>query len=204
MAGLREQKKARTRAALAAAASDLFARDGYPNVTMTQVAARAGVADQTLYNYFPTKESLVFNRADDLEKGLLTALAGYPEGAGMLDAFVGWLTAFVTGDDGRRTVASLGGMPRLTAASASLHRALLDYAHQMAARLAVQLRDSQGAPAAVAEVRADALLALFVRTVERLGAAPDEAVLSGIADDLAASAEALRPLFPPSPEGKNS
>jgi AcrR family transcriptional regulator len=201
MAGLREQKKARTRTALAAAASDLFARYGYQNVTMTQVAELAGVADQTLYNYFPTKESLVFDRADELAEGLLAALAGCPADAGMLDAFAGWLTAFVSGDDARRALANPGGMPRLAAASTGLHRALLDYAHQMAARLAAQLSHRHGVAGPVAEVRADALLALFVRAVERLGAAPGEAALPGIAADLNASVQALRPGFPPAPEG---
>src|ERR1700722_18835835 len=199
MAGLREQKKTRTRAALAAAASDLFARYGYPNVTMAQVAELAGVADQTLYNYFPTKESLVFDKAGELEQAVLGALAGCPPDARMLDAFTGWLTAFVSGGDARRALASPGGMPRLAAASTGLHRALLDYAHQLAAKLAAQLRDGQDVPGPVAQVRADALLALFVRAVERLGAAPSEAALPVIAADLAASADALRPLFPPSP-----
>jgi AcrR family transcriptional regulator len=196
MAGLREQKKARTRAALAAAANDLFARYGYPNVTMAQVAELAGVADQTLYNYFPTKESLVFDQADELERGLLAALSGRAADASMLDAFAGWLTAFVSGDSGRRALASPGGMPRLAAASASLHRALLDYAHQIATRLAAQLRDAEGLPWPVAVVRADALTALFVRVIEQLGTAPSDAALPAIAADLAASLAAVRPLFP--------
>ncbi|HEX4062437.1 MAG TPA: TetR/AcrR family transcriptional regulator [Streptosporangiaceae bacterium] len=201
MTGLREQKKVRTRAALAGAASDLFARYGYPNVTMTQVAELAGVADQTLYNYFPTKESLVFDKADELEAGVLAALAGCPADARMLDAFAGWLSAFVSGGDARRALASPGGMPRLAAASTGLHRALLDYAHQMAAKLAADLRHSHDVPEPAAQVRADALLALFVHAVERLGAAQGEAGLPAIAADLAASVEALRPLFPPPPEG---
>jgi AcrR family transcriptional regulator len=198
MAGLREQKKARTRAALAAAASDLFARYGYPNVTMTQVAELAGVADQTLYNYFPTKERMVFDKAEELEQAVLAALSGCPADVRMLDAFAGWLTAFVSGDDARRALASPGGMPRLAATSTSLHRALLDYAHQMATRLAAQLHD-EGVPEPVAVVRADALLALFVRAVERLGTAPGEAALPTVAGHLAASIDALRPLFPPWP-----
>ena len=81
--GLREQKKARTRAAIAAAAAALFARDGYASVTMSQIAAESGVADQTLYNYFPTKESLVFDRFDEFGSSLAQALAGQPAGAGL-------------------------------------------------------------------------------------------------------------------------
>jgi AcrR family transcriptional regulator len=166
-------------------------------VTMAQVAKLAGVADQTLYNYFPTKESLVFDKADELEEGMLAALAGAAQDS-TLDLFAGWLAAFASGDDARRALASPGGMPRLSTSNPSLHRALLDYAHRIAARLAVQLSSSQGLSLAAAEVRADALLALFVRTVERLGVAQDESELPGIVTDLAAAARALRPLFPSS------
>jgi len=76
--GLREQKKVRTRAAIAAAAAGLFARDGYPSVTMAQIAAESGVSDQTLYNYFPTKESLVFDRSADFAASLTEALTARP------------------------------------------------------------------------------------------------------------------------------
>jgi len=39
---------------------------GYDAVAMSDVAGAAGVADQTVYNYFPTKPSLVLDRADDM------------------------------------------------------------------------------------------------------------------------------------------
>jgi Bacterial regulatory proteins, tetR family len=65
--GLREQKKAQARAAMALAAADLFGQHGYADVAMAQIARAAGVSEQTFYNYFPTKESLVFDRADRFE-----------------------------------------------------------------------------------------------------------------------------------------
>ena len=72
---LREEKKARARTAMADAAAALFAAHGYDNVAMTQVARAAGVSEQTLYNYFPTKESLVFDLADTFESTMLATLA---------------------------------------------------------------------------------------------------------------------------------
>jgi AcrR family transcriptional regulator len=192
--GLREQKKARTRAAIAAAAAALFARDGYPSVTMAQIAAESGVADQTLYNYFPTKESLVFDRAGEFEASLAEALTARPAGLSLADAFAGWLDHFLLSAGARRSVRSAGGMPRLVARSDSLRRALLDLAHQSAAILAGQLAQSEGLAEPAALAIADALLAVFVRTVEHLGAATDEAALAGIRRQAATAIEAVRPL----------
>jgi AcrR family transcriptional regulator len=192
--GLREQKKARTRAAIAAAAADLFAREGYPNVTMTQIAAGSGVSDQTLYNYFPTKESLVFDRSADFEFSLAEALTGRPAGTGLADAFAGWLDHFLLGDPARRSVRSPGGMPRLAARSDSLRRALLDLAHQAATTLAGQLAVADGLTGPAALAIADGLLAVFVRAVEQLGEATDEAALRDIRSQATAAIDALRPL----------
>lgn len=50
-------KAERTRAAIAAAALDLFEQQGYEATTMEQIAEAAEVAPTTLYRYFPTKDS---------------------------------------------------------------------------------------------------------------------------------------------------
>jgi AcrR family transcriptional regulator len=193
-AGLREQKKTRTRAAIAAAAAGLFGRDGYPDVTMAQIAAAAGVADQTLYNYFPTKESLVFDRSGDFAASLTGALAARPPGAGLADAFAGWLDQFLLSDAARRSVRSAGGMPRLVARSDGLRRALLDLTHQFAPALAAELATAEGLTGPAAQAIADALLAVFVRTVEHLGMATSEAALPDIQREARAAIDALRPL----------
>src|ERR1700756_3044385 len=57
--GLRERKKALTRQLIADTAARLFAERGYENVAVGDVAREADVAEQTVYNYFPTKEQLV-------------------------------------------------------------------------------------------------------------------------------------------------
>jgi AcrR family transcriptional regulator len=63
-AGLREQHKQQTRAAISAVATRLFAERGFDQVTIVQVAEAAGVAKMTVTNYFPRKEDLVFDQAD--------------------------------------------------------------------------------------------------------------------------------------------
>ena len=60
-AGLRERKKARTRAAIQAAALELFERNGYHATTVEQIAELAEVSQSTFFRYFPTKEDVVLH-----------------------------------------------------------------------------------------------------------------------------------------------
>jgi AcrR family transcriptional regulator len=79
-AGLRESKKARTRLAISDAATRLFAAHGFEKVTVVQIAAAADVSEKTVFNYFPTKEDLFFDRADELIEGLVRTITERPEG----------------------------------------------------------------------------------------------------------------------------
>ena len=72
--GLRERKKRLTRQRISDVATTLFVVRGFDHVTVSEIAAIVGVSEKTVFNYFPTKESLVFDRADEGIQRLSAAL----------------------------------------------------------------------------------------------------------------------------------
>ncbi|HEV2459937.1 MAG TPA: TetR family transcriptional regulator [Ktedonobacterales bacterium] len=63
--GLRERKKAKTRAAIQRHALRLFQKQGYEATTVEQIADAAEVSPSTFFRYFPTKEEVVLYDALD-------------------------------------------------------------------------------------------------------------------------------------------
>jgi len=57
--GLRERKKARTKAAIQEHALRLYREQGYAETTVEQIAAAAEVSPSTFFRYFPAKEDTV-------------------------------------------------------------------------------------------------------------------------------------------------
>jgi len=82
--GLRERKKARTRASLREHALRLFREQGYPATTVEQIAAAAEVSASTFFRYFPTKEDLVLQ--DDMDTRMVEALERQPAALGPVAA----------------------------------------------------------------------------------------------------------------------
>ncbi|NGY57418.1 TetR/AcrR family transcriptional regulator [Lentzea sp. NEAU-D13] len=193
MAGLRERKKARTRAAIAASAAELFARNGFRAVTMIEVAEAAEVSEQTVYNHFPTKESLVFDRAGELRAALLE-LDRY---SGVVANYGNWLSAAVLGASAQRAIRNPGDMPRLVASDAGLRRYLLELADDWSSALAEVwvARSGERFDPVVARTLTDALLHVFVRAVDRLGIIETEEEIEALEADIRTAVNVFRPAF---------
>jgi AcrR family transcriptional regulator len=52
----------------------MFLLDGFDNVTVAQIAAAADVSQQTVFNYFPTKESMFLDRAEPMTNAVADAV----------------------------------------------------------------------------------------------------------------------------------
>jgi AcrR family transcriptional regulator len=85
--GLRERKKQRTRELIAETARSLFAERGFERVTVAEVARAAEVSQQTVFNYFPSKEDLVYWRLESFEEELLATIRDRAPGESALTAF---------------------------------------------------------------------------------------------------------------------
>jgi AcrR family transcriptional regulator len=73
--GLRERKKRLMRRQLSDTATALFLARGFDAVSVAEIAESCGVSEKTVFNYFPTKESLLLDRWDATLAALRTALA---------------------------------------------------------------------------------------------------------------------------------
>ncbi len=78
--GVREQKRQETRARIVDAAADLFAERGFDDVSVLEIARRAGVVEKTVFNHFPVKEGLVFDADPPMRAALLDAVRRRPAG----------------------------------------------------------------------------------------------------------------------------
>jgi len=83
--GLRERKKARTRAAIREHALRLFREQGYEATTVDQIAEAADVSPSTFFRYFPTKEDVVLQ--DDLDLLAIGAFEAQPADLSPIAAF---------------------------------------------------------------------------------------------------------------------
>jgi AcrR family transcriptional regulator len=90
--GLRERKKQRTRQLIAETARRLFAERGFDRVTVAEIARSAEVSQQTVFNYFPTKEDLFFSGLEVFEAELLDAIREREPGESILAAFFRFVT----------------------------------------------------------------------------------------------------------------
>ncbi len=91
MAGLRERKKAATRAAIRDAAMALFAEHGFAATTIDRIAEAADVSRATVFSYYPSKEDIVFGDASLAIEALAATLRERTDGESAFTVVRGWL-----------------------------------------------------------------------------------------------------------------
>jgi AcrR family transcriptional regulator len=120
--GLRERKKQRTRELLTETARRLFAERGFERVSIAEIARAADVSEATVFNYFPTKEDLVYSGFEAFEEQLLEAIRNRPIGQSVVGAFGEFILeprGFL-GEADEKRVAELVAVTRMIEASAAL------------------------------------------------------------------------------------
>ena len=190
--GLRARKTARTRQVIADAAARLFAQRGYEQVAVSDVARAAGVSEQTVYNYFQTKEQLVTDRdqlvQDELSRMIRIRAAGTTPAA----AIRGFVLDSVEGI--RRVPAEQwrGELGFLAAISPTVHRLALEMSDRQATALAGALAETDTVAPEIAKLRGIALAGVFQIIITEAGRRTREGQSQDqIADELRPAIEAV-------------
>jgi AcrR family transcriptional regulator len=120
--GLRERKKERTRALIAETARRLFVERSYEAVSVAEIAREAEVSEATVFNYFLTKEELVYSRLEAFEEKMLAAVRDRAEGESITAAFAHFISTprGMLASRDPKEVEELAGISRMIAASPAL------------------------------------------------------------------------------------
>jgi AcrR family transcriptional regulator len=82
----RAQRQQRVRASIEAAALRLFAERGFEETTVEEIAAAAGIAPRTFFNYFAAKEDVILAPLRDESDELRRAIVGRPRSEHVLES----------------------------------------------------------------------------------------------------------------------
>lgn len=83
--GRRERKRRQTRERIEAAALTLFLKRGFDGTTIEDITEAADVSKRSFFDYFPSKEEVVFAWQDSFADELTDAVAAQPEEASIVE-----------------------------------------------------------------------------------------------------------------------
>ncbi|HWG28573.1 TetR/AcrR family transcriptional regulator [Actinospica sp.] len=182
--GLRELKKARTRRLIAETAARLFAEHGYEQVAVVDVAHEAEVAEQTVYNYFPTKEQLVTDREAQVRDRLCELIRSRPAAVTPAAAIRDFVLESVAGIRDIPPELWRGELGYLAAISPTVRRLALEMIDRQAAALGEAI-GTTAVPAEIARLQGIALAGVFRILIGEAGRRTvDGQSQSRIADEL--------------------
>lgn len=191
--GLRQRKKAQMRQHIADTAARLFATHGFDQVSITDVAQAVEISDQTVYNYFPSKQDLVLDRAEEISERYRQAVVNRQHGTSPASA----LHPLAQEDIERFRHAELdqarGEFPALCIASPSIRRFGLELRDQQVEIVAAAITTTcPTIHPAIVHAHAAALISVFQMITDQTG----RSVVAGtslvaVADELTLAAEAV-------------
>jgi AcrR family transcriptional regulator len=167
--GLRELKKERTRRLIADTAARLFAEHGYERVAVSDVAREAEVSEQTVYNYFATKEQLVTDRDQQVQDRLCDLIRSRPPTLTAAAAVHDFVLESVAGI--RRIPAEIwrGELGYLAAISPTVRRLMLEMIDRQATAVASAIGDTTDVTPEVAKLQGIALASVFQIIISEAG-----------------------------------
>jgi AcrR family transcriptional regulator len=149
---------------LVLAAYELYFDRGFDNVTVAEIAARAGLTKRTFFRYFADKREVLFSGSAAFQENVVAAVINAPDGVGPIDAVVAALAAGGTG------LTELGE-------SARHRQRLIDTSTELQEREMIKMAalttaicdglERRGIPEAKASLTAQAGVAVFKTAFER-------------------------------------
>ena len=136
----------------------LFRERGYPDVTVAQIADRAGLTKRTFFNHFADKREVLFAAAEAFEASVIGYLGEVSDVFEPVDAAVAALTR--GGIDLTYYGDSAHARRELIASSTELQERNLIKMASLAASLAAGLRE-RGAPSTITDFAAQAAVVVF-------------------------------------------
>jgi len=161
---------------LRTAAVELFLEHGYENVTVTQIAERAGLTRRTFSRYFFDKRDVLFTGSDQLPGLLADALRCVDSDVPPFEAVLHALTDVAVGL-GNRVAEHAPQRRAIVAASPELQERGHAKFAAVAAALAAVLR-TRGANESTAQLFADVGVAIFRTGFDQWVTAPGDADLA--------------------------
>lgn len=168
--GLRARKKRECRRKIAAEAERLFRERGYRQVRMIDIAEAAEVSEPTLYNYFPTKEHLIFDMDQELEGRIVGCIKDLAPGKDLVEAVRKEALGFLD-DLSRSSAGKATGIPESVLQGEALERVWLQMNSRMAYRVAetIQAGSKPKVPRAAALILGRSIVAVFAVVLEEYG-----------------------------------
>lgn len=103
--GRRERKRRQTRERIEQAAMSLFLERGFDATTIEEITEAADVSKRSFFDYFPSKEEVVFAWQDSFADRLMAAIAARPPGESDVKAVEEALIVTVTASADERAMA---------------------------------------------------------------------------------------------------